>query len=143
MNRSVFIPSILLSAVLLYLPSQGTTEKPAEPAVVPESQNQLIRLTDSGVEPTNIRMKKEDSIVFFLNQSESSLPTVEIDFHEHATHCSSANLKIDDNGRIRSQKPIGPNDFASTCFHETGTYDFTVYGLAKKPEGIKGKIFVE
>ncbi len=110
---------------------------------LPESRNQMIKLTDRGLEPVNLRMTTADSILFFLNDSTDALATLEIDFGSKATHCSSGNLQIDPNGLIRSVEPFGPKDFASVCFHEPGRYPVKVYGLKAKPSGILGEVIVE
>lgn len=142
MRDYLFIPSFVLLAVLFYLPasSSGT---PVEQAAMPESKSQLIKLTDVGIEPAQISMNKGDSVAFFLNDSKEALVTVEIDFRNHSTHCASANMRAGDDGIVRSTKPLGPSDFATTCFHEAGNYNFTVFGLPKNPDGVKGTISVQ
>jgi hypothetical protein len=110
---------------------------------VPDSKNQIMKFTDDGVQPAEIHMRKEDSIVFFLNDSTDSLATLTVDFGKRTTHCATANLKIRDNGLISSIRPIEPRNFASVCFHDAGTYPVTVYGLKKKPEGIQASIVVQ
>lgn len=143
MKNSVFLPSIVLLAVFIYLPSQGTSEKPISETSISEYQTQVIRFSDSGIDPKEVRIKREERVLFLSSETTSSSATVEIDFHEHATSCSSLHMKSGENGKIRSEPPLGPNDFASTCFHDTGTYDFTIYGLANDPAGTHGKIIVE
>jgi hypothetical protein len=128
------------------MPSSGISEgdgKPVAAAPVLESQNQMIKLTDRGIEPQILRMKVEDSIAFFFNDSADSLVTLALDFKGLATHCASQNMKIGDDGVIRSVRPVGPKDFASTCFHERGTYSFTVFGLKGDQKGLEGRIIVE
>lgn len=144
MRSYLFLPSVILATVLCYLPTNGTSlaEQPST-SRVPDSQSQIVRLSDSGVAPLTLRMKKEDKVAFFLNDSSDSLITLDLSFGEHATHCASSNLKINENGVIASTQPIAPKDFASACFHESGTYPFTVYGLRGSPNGIKGSIIIE
>jgi hypothetical protein len=108
---------------------------------LPTAQSEIIKLTDSGVEPQNLKMRLEDSIVFVLNSSTSSLMTLEVDFGGKTTHCASANMTIAQNTSLKSKRPIGPNDFASMCFHEKGSYPFTVAGLSGKT--FHGTISVE
>lgn len=140
--RSLFSrPSLLLILVLLSLPSLGSTE--SHGPTLPESYNQVIKVTDKGLEPSVLEMKKEDRIVFILNDSRESLLTLSLDFGSHAAHCASENLKINEDGSIRSTKPIAPKDFATTCFHDPGTYPFTVYGVPGSPKGLKGSIVVK
>ncbi|RIL11123.1 MAG: hypothetical protein DCC75_02965 [Proteobacteria bacterium] len=109
----------------------------------PDSQNRIIKLTDKGLEPQVLKMKKDDYIVFFLNSSKDSLTTLEVDYGEKPTHCTSGNLAVRRTGIVGSTKPFGPRDFVSLCFHDVGTYPLTVYGLTAAPKGITGSILVE
>lgn len=105
--------------------------------------NRLVKLTDRGLQPKALNMKLDESILFFLNDTTESLATIEIDFGKKPTHCASSNLKIDQDGVIRSSRPYGPKDFASVCFHDRGNYPFTIYGLKESPQGVRGSIVVE
>ncbi|MEY4668027.1 MAG: hypothetical protein RL518_726 [Pseudomonadota bacterium] len=88
-------------------------------------------------------MSKNDKMAFFLNDTSDSLLTITVEYKEHSTHCSSGNLKINTDGSIRSTEPIAPKDFASSCFHDRGTYSFTVNGLKNHPLGARGSIIIE
>jgi hypothetical protein len=115
----------------------------SEAANISESRNRLIRLTDFGPVPAKLSMKREDSIVFFVNDTSESLTTLEIDFGDKPTHCGSANLKTGEDGKVRTTKPFGPNDFSSTCFHASGQYPVRIFGLKNKPDGFDSIITVE
>jgi hypothetical protein len=143
MRRLIFLPSLILCVVLAYLPTYGTVE--AEDSGAPEipGQGQMISITDAGVQPLSIAIKKGDGIAFFLNDTKDSLVTLDINYGKLTTHCASSNLSIGDDGIIRSKAPIAPKDFASTCFHDSGSYAFTVYGLKGSPAGVKGSIVIE
>lgn len=108
-----------------------------------ESKNQLIVLSDNGVDQSNLRMRVADSALFLLNKTSDSLLTIEIDFGKKTTHCASTNLTIDDDNVIRSSKPFPPRDFASVCFHDPGQYPYKIYGLRGHPQGLSGTITVE
>ena len=82
-------------------------------------------------------------MLFFLNQTKDSLTTFELHYSGHHTHCASTNLKIGDDGVVRSVRPFGPRDFASACFNDKGTYKLKVYGLKKNPSGSTATIIVE
>ena len=107
------------------------------------SQSRLISITDKGLQPETLKVRTEDSIVFFLNNTSDSLATMAIEFGNRVTHCASSNMKIQDAGTVESLKPFAPRDFASTCFHEPGSYKVTVYGLRSYPQGIQGTVIVE
>ena len=137
---------IKLFVVLLFaLPSATLAHNEGGPvfASLPESRNQIIKLSDSGLFPVNLTMKLEDSIVFLLNSTSESLVTVEIDFGGKITHCATKNLKIEKNMKLHSERPYGPGDFASFCFHEKGSYPYVIYGSPASPEGLRGAIIVE
>jgi hypothetical protein len=144
MRSYLFLPSFVLCLVLLYMPASGISEgSPGDiSATIPESQSQIVKLTDKGLEPATLEMRTEDGVAFFLNDTTDSLITLDVAANGVKTHCASGNMKIDDNGTIRSNAPIVPKDFASTCFHKPGTYQFTVYGLPNHTEGVKGSIIV-
>jgi hypothetical protein len=115
----------------------------APPNISPsESNNKIITITDTGIEPKVLSMRKEDRIAFFLNASSESLITLSLSFGNSATHCASENLKIDEGGGVRSIRPIAPKDFATTCFHDPGTYSYTIYGIPNSPKGVQGTIQV-
>ena len=141
MRSPLFLPSFILATVLFFLPTYGSSE--AEPVVPPPSRSHIITVSDNGLSPSTLRMSKDDKFAFFLNDSSDSLITISLNYTEHATHCSSRNLKIQEDGTIRSTEPISPKDFAGSCFHDPGTYPFTVLGLKKQPQGIQGTIIIE
>ena len=107
---------------------------------ITESRNQIIKFTDRGIVPSELKIKKEDSIVFFLNDTSSSLTSLVVDFGSKVTHCGGAKMQ---NGKVSTARPFGPNDFASTCFHESGVYPFKVFGIKSNPRGLESKIYVE
>jgi hypothetical protein len=130
-----------LLVLFLLLPSWSLSEEKGLPVQV--SQNQLIRLSENGIEPKELRMSLEDSILFLLNDSRNSLATVEVQFGGKTTHCASTNLAVTKDQLLRSKRPFGPHDFASLCFHERGIYPFRVFGLPSNPKGIDGVVYVE
>jgi len=144
MRTYLALPSLILCGVLCYMPTSGLSADEQLPSfTLPESQNQIIKISDVGLLPKTLEMKKEDGIVFFLNDSTDALITIDLDFGKSATHCSSENLEIGEDGVIRSVRPIAQKDFASACFHDAGTYPFTIYGLKQAPLGLKGAILVK
>lgn len=144
LRSGVALTALTLSAAML-IPAAAYSEEhhETESSTMPESKNQTVRLTDKGIEPAQLTMKREDSIVFFLNDSSDALATIAIDFKDHTTHCATTNLKIGEHGVISSTKPMQPKEFASVCFHDAGSYPVTVYGLKQHPQGLSGTINVE
>ena len=136
--------ALLLQQPLYAAQDHDDHEASAQPKeTVPHARNQIIKLTDAGLEPAKLTMRHEDSIVFLLNSSTDSLTTVELTFGKHTFHCATSNLRLDDDGVARSIRPFGPRDFALACFPERGTYSLKVYGLKKNPTGLSATITVE
>lgn len=143
-KTSALLCAAILSCLFTDNVSAAERKQAANTTVdIPESRNQIIKLTDKGLSPETLKMKVEDSIVFFLNDTDDALTSLEIEFGEKSTHCGGAKMQTGKNGKVASVRPFGPNDFTSTCFHEPGVYPFTVYGLKANPDGVKSKIFVE
>lgn len=145
---SLILACLLLGITFLCSKSYAATGDKSKHAAnttveINDSKNQVIKFTDAGIEPKNLKIKKEDSIVFFLNDTDSSLTSLVIEFGSKATHCGGAKLQTGKNGRVASVRPFGPNDFTSTCFHEPGEYPFKVYGLKANPKGLQSTIYVE
>lgn len=101
---------------------------------------EIMKITDSGLSPRVLHLNKRDSSVFFYNATQDSLTTLAVVFGTKRMHCSSANLKMGEDGVLRSTAPFGPRDFSITCFPDRGTYALKVYGL---PRVFEGAIIVE
>ncbi len=110
---------------------------------LPESKNQTMRLTDDGIEPSTLKLRPQDSVVFLLNDTTDSLLNFELNFGEHITHCNGGILRAQEHGRVASTKPLEPRNFVTTCFHEKGSYPIVVYGMKKHPKGLTATIIVE
>jgi hypothetical protein len=147
MRAYLFLPSVILSAVLLYNPAQVASGADATSLVTHDDQatpheGRIIKVTDRGIEPLELTVDTTDSVVFFFNDTADSLITLTLQTNGRKAHCASANLKIEEQGGVHSIAPIVPKDFASTCFQSAGRYPFTVSGLKGNPEGIQGAIVV-
>ena len=145
MKSSIFLPSILLSAVLIYLPSQGSSEKPAgETSETSTQANKVVvTLTDSETTPKALTLKKGDLITFTVAQSAKSTPMIEIAFHEHGENCVPQNFGLSPEGKIESETALASSNPATTCFRDAGQYAFMVKGLQSNPAGVSGIITVE
>ena len=94
----------------------------------------ILKYTGDQLEPAKLELKKLDSSVFFLNDSQNKEVGIEVDFKDKKVHCHSENLKLID-GSLKTNNPIKPRDFEIFCFPTAGTYTYLV-----KEEGSKGKI---
>ncbi len=103
----------------------------------------LIKLNAGTIEPSLLTFKKENGIVFFLNNTKDALASLEIDFSGKTLHCNGTNLKAGTDEVVRSSKPLGPMDFATSCFHQAGTYVYKVYGLNSSKQPLEGRVVVE
>lgn len=129
------------SAILALL--LGVSPSLAQVGTIPDSKNQIVKLTDKGIDPPILRMEGEDQSVFFLNDSTDSLVTLSVYYGGKKSHCASSNLEMHDDGTVRSKRPFGPRDFASVCLPDKGAYELRVFGLKPNPEGLTSKIIVE
>lgn len=140
MNNRTIHALLTSSFALLVYPASAQADN--SQAATSPMQNQMVKITDSGLEPSTIEMRKEDRIVFFVNDSKESLVTLNLTFGARATHCASENLRIGEDGSVQSVKPIPPKDFAATCFHDLGSYPFSVSGIQGSSKSFKGTIIV-
>lgn len=108
-----------------------------------ESPDRIVRLTDDGIEPQPFVTKPDERLIFFLNDTPDSVTTLAVDFKGHNFHCATGPTEKKDDGTILFKEPFGPSEFVATCFPEAGSYGFTVYGLKKGPDGVKGEITVK
>ena len=108
-----------------------------------EAEKEVVKISEKGFEPTTMHLKKEDASVFFVNATSDSLLTFEIDFGARRMHCASSNLTQDGHGVLRSSKPVGPKDFALTCFPEKGKYQVKAFGVKGKKDAFIGTVEVE
>jgi hypothetical protein len=138
----------LFSTTLLALGSITTlvhAESPAAAApnfvTIPEAR--IVKVTDRGLSAREIHMPVRDMFVFFYNDTNDSLLSLEIDFGKHNVHCTSSNMLLERPGVVRTAKPVGPTDFATTCFHAAGSYPFTIAGLQGTATPVRGTIIVE
>jgi len=139
MKKSAYFLSFIASLLTFAAVRAEDLSSTLSPA---ESYNKIIAISDVGIEPKVLTMRREDRIAFFLNNSSESLITLSVSFGNNATHCASDNLIISDDGSVRSARPIPPKDFATTCFHDPGIYSYTVFGLKNAPSGVQGSIQV-
>lgn len=109
---------------------------------VEAAAKETMKLTEHGVVPSTLRLKKLDGSVFFVNSTKAGLATVEVSFGERRVHCASENMKFE-NGVMHSLKPIGPRDFALMCFPDKGTYTVTVHGVDGTSKAYSGQVIVE
>ncbi len=143
-NFSTRLNAVLCLTVFTMFASLGPAISFAEDAAhdheeqtaqtLPQSRNQVMKFTDKGVEPSALTLRPEDSIVFFLNKTSDSLVTMEIDYKEHITHCAGGILAVGKNGLLASTRPLEPGNFATTCFHEAGSYPVKIFGLNGKKD---------
>ena len=140
--RNALILCIIFTAI--FSPARLLSTAHADDAApLGVTNNKLIKFTDSGIVPPSLQMKRDDGLVFFLNNTSKSYLTIEIDYAEHHKHCATTNLELSDDGIARSKRPIPPQDFALVCFPDSGNYELKVAGLPGKFKNSTVKILVE
>ena len=109
----------------------------------PDARPQMVKIGPKGVSPAQLTMLQSDSIVFFYNDTEDDLATLEVEFGPRVVHCSAALKIVKEPGLARSRKPFGPKEFASTCFHDKGQYTYRVYTSRKGQTPYTGTVTVQ
>lgn len=132
--------------LVLFSFNLGTNQSIASADVLDRiSEDLVIAIDDIGPRPMNIEMKVRAGIIFFYNGTQDSLLTLELDFGKYAMSCFSSstnNLAFRDAQTLASTRPIAPGGFATTCFPAVGSYRYTIFGLERFPNGLKGLIDV-
>ena len=121
----------------------GAHSPAASEPEIPVSSSPLLTISNNGVTPLELHIKKKDAVVFFLNTSPDALVTLAINYGTQRTHCANALLDIGDDNIVRSNAPLGQYDFVSSCFPDRGRYPVTIQGLPNFPEGLNSAIVVE
>ena len=129
LSRLIFLSTLLFSHNLI-----------AEEQNV-KANKVILKYTGDKLEPSRLELKKLDSSVFFLNESQNKEVDIEIDFKNKKMHCHSENLKLVD-GSLKSDKPIKPRDFEVLCFPSAGTYPYQVKEGSSKGKILKGEIII-
>ncbi len=143
-NPAVIFLALTYLALVSPLSVWGEHEDHEKEKSVQNALKEIVKITEGGLEPSSITLKKRDGSVFFLNTTSDSLATISIDFGARKTHCASENLKVDKTtGKIQSIRPIGPKDFALTCFPDPGRYKVEVTGIRNAPHGLSGTVIIE
>ena len=117
------ISSFLISILLLVAVSAYAEEADA---------NKILFLSSKGIHPQTLELSRSGNSVFFLNETETSLVSIDIDYGKKKAFCASGTMNMLENGHFVSRSPISPRGFVTACFPEAGNYTLTVYGLPGK-----------
>lgn len=83
--------------------------------------NQVMVVTDQGIQPHSLDLTPSGSSVFILNKSKKAF-TLEIDFGKKKAHCASKEIEINKDGIMRTKQELKPNEFISVCFPDKGIH---------------------
>ena len=133
------ILSLALSFPLPLLVQADTTSDVS--ASVEKAEKEMMKITEKGFEPPQLMFNHLDSSAFFVNSTNDSLLSLEVDFGDRRAHCASDNM-VFESGVMRSKVPLAPKDFALLCFPDKGTYNVIARGVATKPS-LVGKVVVQ
>lgn len=103
--------------------------EPGESLVAP-AVKEIMRIDDNGISPQSIVLTKPDASVFFLNGTRNSELSIAIFFGKRRLHCASENLKMGEDGALRTINPIKPRNFVLSCFPVPGRYKIEVDGFS-------------
>lgn len=134
---------ITLLVALCLVPGSLFAADSSHPEFLEDAQKEIVKISQNGFEPSRIKLTKEDASVFFLNNTKDALITIAIDYKNKKTHCASPNLKLGEDGYLRSISPIGPKDFALSCFPSKGEYQVSALGVRPDGKPVTGTIVVE
>ncbi len=95
----------------------------------------VMRITEEGITPRELTLKKLDSSVFLYNELADQPVDISIRFGSNRVHCHSPRLKMDSEGVFRTDSPLPPNSFAIACFPSRSQYpiEVTAPGVSSKP----------
>lgn len=99
---------------------------------VPDSTNQILKLTHQGLQPPTLTLNRAGSSVFFLNGTSDALVNIEVEYGRKLGYCATGKMEMDADGVFRSRKPIAPKSFVSVCFPQPGSYPVRVQGIDGK-----------
>ena len=137
-NRKLYATLLSLSGVMLLIcTSSGYAD------AIPDSQGVLIKITDQGAAPNIVELDRLDAQVFLFNDTTNSNIKIDIDFKGKRTHCSSPNMRLNEQGHMISTESLEPKDFAAMCFPESGEYPVKISGLKGKKVNTESKIVVK
>lgn len=123
--KSIFLTA-LLSCPLTAIAHSNEAE------LVEDAEKVLVKLNKPEQLPAEIKLTKIDGSVFFVNATQDSPITLEVEFGSKKGHCATGNLKwLPDEKKIRSVEPVAPRNFAGLCFPDSGSYPVSIYGLKK------------
>ncbi len=145
MRQYLFLPSLILPAVLFYMPTSGVTEvdRQGSSLLQHEDRYRAVHISSVGIERPIVSIKKEEPSVRFVNNSLSSVVTVTFDEGALSSECPASAASMNAIGTFHPKTPIDPEGSVSICFLNPGTYNYTVHGILPGPQGLRGSIVVE
>lgn len=145
MRQYLFLPSLLLPAVLFYMPTSGVTEMDRQSTVLVQNgdEDRTVRISSLGIEQSIVSIKAEAPFVRLLNNSNSSDVMITFDESALSSECSDHTGSNRPRGAFRSKTPLRPGEAARICFLNPGTYNYTVHGVPSAPQGLRSSIVVE
>lgn len=106
------------------------------------AEKEIIRVTDKGIIPAVLELRKRDSSVFIYNDTDNEYLGVQIEFGKNRLHCHDKRLQLDATGMLRTTDPIPPHSFVVACFPDTATYPITVWSSGNRGQTLRGEIHV-
>ena len=143
LRKRLYLRLLLLISLCLGTICLVSRDAAADDGTENREHKEIMKISGAGLVPSRLVLTEPDSSVFFFNATDDSLLSLTISFKERRFHCASPNLQLEEGGVLRSKTPIGPRDFAITCFPDRGTYQLIIEGLSSFPRGLAGEIIVQ
>ena len=93
--------------------------------------NQVLVVTDYGIQPETLDLSPSGSSVFILNKSKKPF-TLEIDFGKKKANCASKEIEISSDGIMKTKQALKPSEFISICFPDKGIHKVKANNLNAK-----------
>lgn len=107
------------------------------------SRNKILLISEDGIYPERLQLDQSGSSVFFLNETNLSLISIDIDYGDRRGFCATGNMTMLENGHFISVKPVSPRNFITACFPDPGSYNVTVFGVPGHGKGSRATVVVQ
>lgn len=145
MRQYLFLPSLILPAVLFYMPTSGVTEvdRHIYSIIHKVSEENAVQVSPTGIERPIITIKKEDASVRFLNSIPSSVITIIFDEGAISSNCGIGDQLQQRSDGLGTTLPLQQGESTTACFLNPGTYNYTVRGALPASQELRGSVVVE
>ena len=145
MRQYLFLPSLILPAVLFYMPTSGVTEvdRHIDSIIHELGEEKAVKVFPTGIDRPVITVKKEEASVRFLNSIPSSAITIMFDEGALSSICGTSGSLQQQSSGFGTHVPLQQGESTTACFLNPGTYNYTVHGALPASQELRGSVVVE